>query len=301
MPKNLNLDIPAKAIFLLLFSTLPAITTAQTLVSAPTSQSFSQVAINGGTAAQSIGYVLSGATNPTFSLAYGTEYSVSAPQCTGSGSINCSVSVTFQPRFPGLRQDAVLAKDRTGNVIGTTFIYGVGQGPLALLSPGVISTSVGACGWSYSGDGGSPTAATMANPQGVAMDNAGNLYIADSINQVVREVSASTGRISTVVGKGLVAGYTGDGGLATRATLNNPMAIAFDGAGNLYIADQGNNVIRRVNAVSGLICTVAGGGTAASGPDGLGNGGPAKSALLSGPISLSTVPETCSLPTHITA
>ena len=286
MLPNMYLDIRKRAGFLLLFSMMPVSGRAQTVVSAPTSQSFSQVAINGGAAAQTIGYVLSGATNPTFSLAYGTEYSISAAQCTGSGNISCSVSVSFQPHFPGLRQDAVLTKDKTGNVIGTTSLYGVGQGPLSVLSPGVISTNVGTGSWSYSGDGGSPIAATLANPQAIAMDNAGNLYIADSINQVVREVCVSTGQISTVVGKGLIPGYTGDGGPALKATLNNPMAIAFDGAGNLYIADQGNNVIRKVSAASGLISTVAGGGTAASGPDGLGNGGPATSALLNGPSDI---------------
>ena len=279
----MSLDIRERAGFLLLLSIMPVIATAQTVVSATTSQSLGQIAMNGGRAAQTVAYVLSGTTSPTFSMSYGTEYSISATQCTGSGNITCNVSVSFQPRFPGLRQDAVLAKDRTGNVIGTTFLYGIGQGPLAVLSPGVISTTVGTGSWSYSGDGGLPAAAALANPQAIAMDNIGNLYIADSINQVVREVSASTGRIATIVGTGRLAGYTGDGGPAGKATLNNPMALAFDGAGNLYIADQGNNVIRKVNAVSGRISTVAGGGTAASGPDGLGNGGPATSALLNGP------------------
>jgi sugar lactone lactonase YvrE len=231
---------------------------------------------------QTVGYVVSGTLSPGFSLAYGTEYSISSPQCTGSGNITCTVSVGFQPRFPGLRQDALLAKDTTGKVIGTTLLYGNGLGPQAALYPGVISTIVGTGGWGYSGDGGFPTAATLSNPQAVAIDNLGNLYIADSINQVVREVSVSTGRITTVVGTGL-AGYTGNGGPAVKATLNTPTAIAFDGAGNLYIADQGNNVIRKVSAATGCISTVAGGGTAASGPDGLGDGGPARNALLNGP------------------
>ncbi len=268
---------------LLFLSAMPGFLSAQTVLSAPTSQSLGQIAVNGSTpATQVIGYVLSGTTNPVFSLAYGTEYSIATVQCTGSGNITCSVSIGFQPHFPGLRQDAVLAKDKSGNVIGSTLLYGLGLGPLAGLYPGVISTIVGSGGWGYSGDGGLSTAATLANPQGVAIDNLGNLYIADSLNQVVREVSVTTGRISTVAGTGRGA-YTGDGGPAAKATLNTPMAVAFDGAGNLYIADQGNNVIRKVSAATGKITTVAGGGSGASGPDGLGDGGPATNALLNGP------------------
>jgi len=271
---------------LLICSIMPGIMAAQALVSAPPSQSFGQVAINGAAGpAHAVGYVVSGTVSPTFSLVYGTEYSISSPQCTGSGNITCTVSVSFQPRLPGLRQDALLAKDTTGNVIGTTLLYGTGLGPLAGLYPGVISTVVGTGGWGYTGNGGLAAAATLSNPQAVAVDNLGNLYIADSLNQVVREVSISTGRITTVVGTGL-AGYTGNGGPAVKATLNTPTSVAFDGAGNLYIADQGNNVIRKVTAATGRITTVAGGGTAASGPDGLGDGGPATNALLNGPYDV---------------
>ncbi len=269
----------------LIFSIMPGLMTAQTVVSAPTSQSFGQFAVNGSTpSTQTMGYILSGTTNPTFSLAYGMEYAIGSPQCTGSGSITCSVSVSFQPRSPGLRQDGILVKDKSGNVIATTLLYGTGLGPQASLYPGVISTTAGNGAWGYSGDGGVPTAATLSNPQSVATDNLGNLYVADSINQVVRQVSISTGRITTVVGTGRAA-YTGDGGPAVKATLNTPTGIAFDGAGNLYIADQGNNVIRKVSA-AGRITTVAGGGTGASGPDGLGDGGPATNALLSGPYDV---------------
>ncbi len=258
---------------LLLFSAMPGWIAAQTVISAPTAQSFGQIAVSGGTTpTQVIGYVVSGTTNPVFSLSYGTEYSLAATPCTGSGNVICTISISFQPHLPGLRQDAVLVKDKSGNVIATTFLYGVGLGPLAGLYPGVIATIAGTGAWGYAGDGGLSTAATLANPQGVAIDNLGNLYIADSINQVVREISATSGRISTVVGSGR-PGYTGDGGPAAKATLNNPTAVALDGAGNLYVADQGNNVIRKVTAATGRIATVAGGGTAASGPDGLGDGG----------------------------
>src|SRR5690242_7101392 len=94
--------IGRSAALLLICSIMPGIMAAQALVSAPTSQSFGEVAINGAAGpAHAVGYVVSGTVSPTFSLAYGTEYSISSPQCTGSGTIRCTVSVSFQPRFPG--------------------------------------------------------------------------------------------------------------------------------------------------------------------------------------------------------
>jgi sugar lactone lactonase YvrE len=115
----------------------------------------------------------------------------------------------------------------------------------------------------------------------VAVDSAGNLYIADSFNNVIRKVNA-LGTITTVAGNG-TGGYSGDGGPATSAELNNPDGVAVDSAGNLYIADSGNSVIRKVNA-SGIITTVAGGGTpCGTETDSLGDGCPATSAELNIP------------------
>ncbi|HEX4168708.1 MAG TPA: choice-of-anchor D domain-containing protein, partial [Bryobacteraceae bacterium] len=257
---------------------------AQTLVSAPTSQGFGQATLNSTAASQTLAYTFSGTLSPSFSVVYNSEYSLGSAACTGSGNISCTVSISFRPTLPGLRQGALLVKDHSNNLIGTTLLYGTGLGPQLTLYPGVISTVAGTGGSSgYVGDGGLALAAYMNNPQGIAIDNAGNLYIADSINQVVRQVSAATGRISTVAGIILNPGYTGDGGLAVKAKLSNPVAVALDGSGNLYIADQGNNVIRKVNAVTGLIVTVAGGGTGGGTADGLGDGGPATNAILSGP------------------
>lgn len=255
------------------------------VASAPNAQSFGQVAVSGSApATQVLGYVFSGLSVPAVSLAYGTEYTLGAVNCTGSGSMSCSIPVTFHPKLPGLRQDAILIKDSSGNLIGTTLLYGTGLGPQVVLSPGIISTIAGIAGvWGYSGDGGLAKTAALCNPQGIAIDNLGNLYIADSINQVVRQVTAATGQISTVAGMVGAARYTGDGGPAVRATLNNPLAVALDGAGNLYIVDQGNNAIRKVIAATGQITTVAGGAPSASGTDGLGDGGLATNALLSGP------------------
>ncbi len=115
------------------------------------------------------------------------------------------------------------------------------------------------------GDGCAATAASLNSPQTVAVDGAGNLYIAEYNNQRIRKVTASTGTISTVAGNG-TAGYTAsqDTGTtaATAASLNYPAGVAVDAAGNLYIADTNNSRIRMVTAATGTISTVAGNGTA---------------------------------------
>ena len=140
----------------------------------------------------------------------------------------------------------------------------------------IAGTSAG-----YSGDG-SATAAELNHPNRVALDTAGNLYIADSENNVVRKVS-TTGTISTVAGNG-TAGYTGDGGAATSAELNGPVDVAVDSAGNLYICDNGNDVIRKVAAGSGTITTYA--GNSQSTTYGTGGPGPATSVALGNPAGI---------------
>ena len=120
----------------------------------------------------------------------------------------------------------------------------------------VISTIAGNGTAGYSGDSGPATAAELSSPYGIAIDNAGNLYFADTANNRVRKVASGTGIISTIAGNG-TAGYAGDGGPATNAELQSPAGVVLDSAGDLYIADQGNNVVRKVSA-SGTITTVAG-------------------------------------------
>jgi sugar lactone lactonase YvrE len=123
---------------------------------------------------------------------------------------------------------------------------------------GTISTVAGNGSSGFSGDGGAATLAQLNFPQGVALDAAGNLYIADLSNQRIRKVDAS-GTISTVAGNG-TQGFSGDGAAATLAQLTIPQGVALDAAGNLYIADRNNQRIRKVDA-SGTISTVAGNGT----------------------------------------
>jgi sugar lactone lactonase YvrE len=144
---------------------------------------------------------------------------------------------------------------------------------------GTITTVAGNGTAGYSGDGSAATSAELNTPNGIAVSSTGNLYIADTYNNVVREMSAGT--ITTVAGNG-TAGYSGDGSAATGAELNYPAAIAFDAAGNFYIADGSNNVIREVTAGNGTITTVAGNGTGGYS----GDGGAALSAELNDPAGI---------------
>ena len=140
---------------------------------------------------------------------------------------------------------------------------------------GIVSTIAGNGNPLYTGDGGPAAAATLNDPGDVAMDGAGNLYIADSGNNVIRVINAVTGVITTVAGNssGTVCGASsnavGDGCLATQATLKQPQGVTLDAVANLYIADANNHRIREVSAATGVIATIAGNGFA--GGNGAGN------------------------------
>ena len=138
-----------------------------------------------------------------------------------------------------------------------------------------IYAGTGATG--YSGDGGPPTSATFNNPFGIAAGPSGEIYVADTYNHVIRKIPWNGGTISTVAGNG-TAGFSGDGGLATSASLSFPSDIYFNVAGNLFIADELNHRIRMVTP-AGVITTIAGNGTSGYS----GDGGPAVSAILSQP------------------
>jgi|SRR5450432_129282 len=128
---------------------------------------------------------------------------------------------------------------------------------------GIINTLAGNGTAGHTGDGGAATAAELDSPASVAVDSAGNVYIADTANYCIRKVLASTAVISTVAGVCGSFGYSGDGGVATSAELNQPEGVAVDGAGNIYIADTANSRIRKVTFSTGIISTVA--GTSAAG------------------------------------
>jgi sugar lactone lactonase YvrE len=133
------------------------------------------------------------------------------------------------------------------------------------LTNGLIANyaGTGLAGFGFSGDGGPATAAQVAFPQGVATDGAGRLYIADTLNNRIRQVNPVTGLITTIAGNG-AALSAGDGGPATNASFALLSRVAADGAGNVFVADAiggTTHVIRRVDAITGLITRLAGGGT----------------------------------------
>src|ERR1035441_7622668 len=127
----------------------------------------------------------------------------------------CTVVVKFKPTRPGQRLGATQLMGSGGAVIATEYIYGIGTGPQVALTPGTIGTVAGKGTPGYSGDGGAATSAKLGNPTGVAVDSAGNIYIADYLNNRIRKVDTS-GNISTVAGNGTY-GYSGDEGAATSA------------------------------------------------------------------------------------
>jgi hypothetical protein len=150
---------------------------------------------------------------------------------------------------------------------------------------GIVRTVAGNGLPGYSGDGGPALAATMDEPWGLALDAVGNVYFCDPYDNVVRKVDTTSGVISTYVGTGIGA-YSGDGGPATAAELYSPNYIVFDTAGNLYISDTGNNVIRKVDS-AGIISTFAG---VFSAPGYGGDGGPASAANINSPAQVALDP-----------
>ncbi|MFM7554334.1 MAG: hypothetical protein ACKPAH_03390, partial [Verrucomicrobiota bacterium] len=210
-------------------------------------------------------------------------------------------------------------------------------------SDGTITTVAGSGRKGGAGDGGPASEAQFDQPHEIRFDRQGNLYLADMLNHRIRKVDAKTRIVSTVAGTGR-PGFEGDGGPATRAALNHPIALQFDAAGDLFICDIGNHRVRRVDAATGRIETFAGSGTGGVPDDGAayatapfngprtldfdakgnvwlalreanqvwkldrrtgnaarmagtgrkgmsGNGGPARSATLSGPKGISVAPD----------
>jgi len=145
---------------------------------------------------------------------------------------------------------------------------------------GSITTIAGTSTQGFSGDTGRATAATLDSPQGLALDTANNLYVADTHNHRIRKLNLTTGIITTIAGT--TPGFSGDNALATAAQLDLPTALALDTAGNLYLADTGNHRIRKIAATTGIITTIAGTDTQGfSGDTGL-----ATSATIDSPTGL---------------
>jgi sugar lactone lactonase YvrE len=195
-----------------------------------------------------------GASGMDFTTAPGTACDPTVNYQVGS---QCTVSVVFTPKYPGRRMGAIVVTDGGGHLLGETLLSASANGSLSVLV-GDIQTVAGDGELLYRGDGVPATTTPVYLPQGVIEDAAGNLYISDTQNNRIRKV-ATSGVITTVAGTG-APGYTGDGGAATAAAIEQPAGLILDGAGNIYFADSGNNAIRRIDAASGVITTVAGGG-----------------------------------------
>src|SRR5205814_249892 len=175
-----------------------------------------------------------------------------------------------------LNSPAGVAVDSSGNL----YIADLGNERIRKITAatGVITTVAGNGVLGFAGDGGAATNASLISPAGVALDASGNLYIADCANDRIRKVTPATGIITTVAGNGSPS-FAGDGGAATSASIFSPEGVALDASGNLYIADWGNNRIRKVDAASGIIATVAGNGSFGF----AGDGGAATSASITRP------------------
>jgi len=188
---------------------------------------------------------------------------------SGDGQLATSAALTYPQG---------VAVDSSGNI----YIADTGNNVVRKVSTsGIITTIAGRFGQvGFFGDGGPAVASLLYAPAGVAVDGSGNLFIADTVNNVIRKITASTGNISTVAGT-TTQGFAGDGAAATMAELYLPTGVFVDASGNLFIADRGNNRIRKVST-GGTITTVAGNGTGVSS----GDGGTATAAGLPSPTSI---------------
>lgn len=151
----------------------------------------------------------------------------------------------------------------------------------ALAQDWTVTTLAGNGQTGFTGDGGPATAAAVSGPFGVVVGPDGAVYVCEIGNHVVRRIDPQTGRISTVAGSGKI-GYAGDGGPATSALCNEPYEVRFDAEGNMFFVEMQNHLVRRVDAKTKVISTVAGTGTAGFS----GDGGPARSAQLKSPHSI---------------
>jgi trimeric autotransporter adhesin len=180
-----------------------------------------------------------------------------------------------------LNQPAGITLDGTNNL----YIADSANHRVRKVGPnGVITTFAGTGDPGATGDGGVATAAHLTTPYGLALDAGGDLYVSDLAENVVRKILAS-GIITTVAGTG-TAGFSGDGGVATKAQLNQPRGLAVDSAGNLFIADSGNHRVRQVDK-NGTMTTVAGNGTLVF----AGDGGLSTNTGLRGPVDVAVGPD----------
>ena len=209
-----------------------------------------------------------------------------------------TISTVIGNGTPRLRGDGGAAADAEVNSPGAVAVDDAGNLYIAdtnnqrirKIAGGVVTTIVGSgdTGFGsggFEGDGGPATQARLNNPRGVAVNTAGDVFVADSDNNRIRRIAAD-GTISTFAGTG-VFGSSGNGGPAVQAELINPNGLAIDGDGNLYFAGRSTNVVRRIRAADGVIEAVAGGGQPGFG----GDNGPATLARLDSPSGVGVAPD----------
>jgi sugar lactone lactonase YvrE len=172
-----------------------------------------------------------------------------------------------------------IALDKHGNIYFADF--GNHRIRKITASSGIISSIAGNGVQGYNGDGIIATSAKLNSPNGIAIDEYNNIYIADGGNSRIRKVSASSGIITTIAGNG-ISGFSGDSNLAINAMINNPRGVAIDKYGNIFILDSYNMRIRKVTASSGIITTIAGNDTCGFNGDGI----IATTAMLCNPIGI---------------
>jgi large repetitive protein len=270
------------------------------------------VGTGSGTQAVAVPIATSGAVSSVTILtggASGLDFAAGtgASTCTGSLTAGgtCTAYVNFTPSAPGVRSGAVVVVGTAGGVstvLGTAYISGTGTGSLGVIVPGNMTPVAGQVDTylGSAGDGGPATQAVLYLPSGVALDGAGNIYIADSAHNRIRMVCAGASSAviqgTTCTAAGIIFTIAGDGssgnsgnGPASSSVLNQPNGVAVDGAGNVYVADTGNNEIREIVAATGQLVTVAGGATTVctTSIDSVGDSCPALKATLNSPLGVS--------------
>ena len=206
-------------------------------------------------------YITDGASNTVRLISAATGFiSTVAGNGTNGDSGDGGMAKSAQLNIP-----LSITVDVDGNVI----FIDAGNNVVRVVSfaDGKISSIIGTRGQGYAGNNGPATAALLFNPYSIAADHSGNLYLAELGNHVIRMISKSSGKITSLAGQGPShPGYSGDNGLATSATLNSPHGVAVDAEGTIYISDSGNNVIRKIK--NGIITTIAGTGVKGYSGDG---------------------------------
>ena len=224
----------------------------------PTTQQITAVAVGNSSASpQTVSIQFPGvASGVTAKLVYGSEFKLGQLSCSGTATVSCTVPVTFTPLYPGPRQDAIQFLDSTGVIVYQCFLNATGQAPQWFIDPG---GSIG-------------TFQISSSLKLSAVDPAGNLYAVPAVglptSGEVYRFNTQSSQWTLVAGQSLGGVDTGDGGPATSATLTYVNAVAFDSAGDMFIAESSR--IRRVDAHSGIIATISqqGGDSIAVNPQG---------------------------------